>query len=80
MANKKLKQEELNVDKKTLKEQTKNLKKEQKKQAKEIKKASKKPLSKADIAKRVMAGILVALMLFSTLGTVIYYIVMGALN
>ena len=80
MANKKLKQEELNVDKKTLKEQTKALKKEQKKQAKEIKKASKKPLTKSDIAKRVLAFVLVGLMLFSTIGTVIYYIVAGALS
>jgi len=80
MANKKLKQEELNVDKKTLKKQEKELKKEQKKQAKEIQKASKKPLSKMDIAKRVLAFVLVGLMLFSTIGTVVYYIVAGALN
>jgi len=79
MANKKLKEQELNVDKKTLNKQAKELKKEQKKQAKDIKKASKKPLTKADIGKRILAFVLVGLMLFSTIGTVIYYIVMGAL-
>ena len=77
MANKKLKKEELKIDKKTLKKQEKELKKEQKQQAKDIKKASKKPLTKSDIAKRVLAFVLVGLMLFSTIGTVIYYIVMG---
>ena len=74
MANKKLKQEE--PDKNVVKDQKKKLKEAEKIQ----KKATKKPLTKMDIAKKVIAFCLVFFMLFSTIGTVAYYIAMGALK
>ncbi len=77
MANKKLKEEEQKANEKTKKQEKAELK-EQKKQAKQNEKAQKKamkrPLTKMDVAKKVIALFLVLFMLFSVSTTLLYYL------